>query len=59
MQNTNGIQNAEYGNTSLDLARQLALELAGVELGDGADAALACAGCGPAVGGVISKRRCV
>ena len=40
----------------LDLARQLALELAGVELGDGADAALACAGGGPAVGGVITKR---
>ena len=44
------------GVEALDLACQLALELAGVELGDGADAALACAGCGPAVGGVISKR---
>ena len=37
-------------------ARQLALEIGGVELGNGADAALASLGSGPAVGHIIAQR---
>ena len=39
-----------------DLSGQLALEFAGVKLGDGPNAALACFGSGPALGGGVAQR---
>ena len=39
-----------------DLSGQLALEFAGVKLGDGPNAALACLGSGPALGGGVAQR---